>query len=94
MTTEIVCHHCGHRFSTNATTATRCRECRRSVRVGVDPARTSRRVSSPATSDTSADPSWTGIATLLVLGIQLVTGWWQKRGHRPEENIDGMGSAA
>jgi hypothetical protein len=84
--TEAAFPRCGHRFNTNAVSATRCRQCEYSVRVGTSSNRSSARDTEPNLSPglwVPVQPGW-GLAGLGVIGFGGWALYHAARRPRPE----------
>ena len=84
MTIEITCGQCGHRFPTNATTATRCRRCKHSVRIGSAgrPAGPHEVLADQETAD--SDVAWVIILAVTGLGWAIWKVWVWRRKRRDD----------
>ena len=85
MPIEVTCGRCGYTFPTNATTATRCRQCRHSVRIGSGPGgsrATTQRDSIAERDDEVTRVNYVDLAGLAVCLALVASGiwkWWRKR---------------
>jgi len=85
MAIEITCRRCGFSFLTNATTATRCRQCGHSVRVGSGSGgTTSRRPGAATCQGSQIAPIDVAILAIfaagwLYWGLTQFRRWWRNR---------------
>lgn len=73
MMTTVTCNRCGHRFTTEAVTATRCRRCRHSVRIEAGSSSSS---SSSAEGDGAVPAIWLPTGWALVGADVAGAGCW------------------
>lgn len=84
MTSEVTCGRCGYTFSTAAVTATRCRQCRHSVRIGSGPSgsRSPDEGDYLVDGDAQAVRVKMGDLALLIVGVAWAASelwkWWRK----------------
>ncbi len=83
MTIEVTCGRCGYTFPTAAVTATRCRHCRHSVRIGSSGDSRSRSSGDPVVSDDwePVPVSYVDLAGLAVCLAWVASGlwkWWRR----------------
>ena len=81
MTIEVTCGRCGHTFPTAAVTATRCRQCRHSVRIGSRPggSRSPAQGEYPVTGDADVvQVNYVNLAVMAICLAWVASGLWKR----------------